>query len=338
MKDVARHAGVSIATVSRVLNNSTGVRPALRSRVLDAVRALNYQRDRAARSLRVRRSQIIGLIISDIQNPFFTSVVRGVEDVAYQNGYTLLLCNSDEDRVKENLYIETLLAERAAGVLISPVSETENLSGALLEAGIPVVAVDRRMNDLQVDTVVVDNIRGAYMGVSHLISLGCHHIGYVGLPTWTTPGRERKEGYQQALVEHGVTLQERLVKTEGFKQADGYHMASELLNMDRPPQALFAANNLTTLGALNAIHERGLSIPHDVAIVGFDDMPWGPALNPPLTAIAQPTYDLGYTAADLLLRRISERNGEITEVVLEPQLVVRASCGYVTGVCGSQDS
>jgi DNA-binding LacI/PurR family transcriptional regulator len=327
MKDVAKLAEVSVATVSRVLNNDPRVSSELRYRVLGAVEELNYQRDRIARTLRVQISQIIGLIISDIRNPFFTSVVRGVEDVAYENGYTLLLCNSDEDPDKERLYIDIMLAERVAGVIISPTAEKGNYSSVLLKAGVPVVAIDRRMRDLEVDTVVVQNVGGAYQAVSHLIKLGHHRIGFIGGPSRTTTGRERLEGYEKALIEYQIELDQRLIKTGDFKLHSGYQMTCELLEMDDPPTAVFTCNNLTTLGALNCIHEKGLSIPRDIAIVGFDDMPWATSLNPPLTAVTQPTYEMGCTAANLLLQRIADKDRETVEINLEPILIIRNSCG-----------
>lgn len=328
MKEVAKLAGVSVATVSRVLNDKPNVSPELRSRVLQAVEKLNYQRNRVARSLRAKTSLIIGLIISDIQNPFFTSVVRGVEDVAYDHGYTLLLCNSDEDPTKERLYIDIMLAEKVAGVIISPVAEVDNYSSVLLQAGVPVVAMDRRMRDLEVDTVVVNNVEGVYQAVGHLIEQGHRRIGFIGGPTRTTTGRERQEGYQKALAEHGLGSEQGLVKIGDFKQDSGYQRACELLEMDDPPTAIFTANNLMTLGALNAIHEKGLNIPRDMAIVGFDDMPWAPSLDPPLTAVAQPTHELGCTAANLLLQRIADKDREIVEMKLEPTLIIRDSCGH----------
>jgi DNA-binding LacI/PurR family transcriptional regulator len=327
MKEVAKLAGVSVATVSRVLNNNPDVSPELRSRVLQAVEKLNYKRNRVARSLRAKTSLIIGLLISDIQNPFFTSVVRGVEDVAYAHGYTLLLCNSDEDSAKERLYIDIMLAERVAGVIISPVAEVDNYSSVLLQAGVPIVAMDRRMRDLEVDTVVVNNVEGVYQAVGYLIEQGHRRIGFIGGPTRTTTGRERQEGYQRALTEHGIELDQGLIQIGDFKQDSGYQMACKLLEMDDPPTAIFAANNLMTLGALNAIHQKGLNIPRDVAIVGFDDMPWAPSLAPPLTAVAQPTYELGCTAADFLLSRIADPERPVEQICLRTTLVIRESSG-----------
>jgi len=275
----------------------------------------------------MQATDIFGLILSDIANPFFTTVVRGIEDLAYANKYSLLLCNSDEDPAKEELYIRVLLSEKVAGTIISPTDEDSTTCAALIEGGIPVVAMDRRLRSLRVDTVVVDNISGAYKAVSHLIKLGHRRIGLIGGPTTITTGRERQEGYQRALIDHGLTIDEDLISEGDFKQDSGYQRACELLQLSNPPTAIFAANNLMTLGALNAIHEKGLNIPQEVAIVGFDDMPWAPSLNPPLTTVAQPAYELGRVAAEMLLARIADKDRLVREIKLETTLIIRESCG-----------
>lgn len=327
IRDVAKHAGVSTATVSRVLNDEPRVTPAYRQAVLDAVAELGYRRDRIARSLRARQSQILGLIISDIQNPFFTSVLRGVEDIAYERDYTVLLCNSDENPLKERLYLDIMISERVAGVIVTPARETNNYSQVVVKAGIPVVAVDRRMLDLKVDTVVVDSTEGAYRAVEHLLRLGHRRIAFIGGPPEVMTAQERKEGYLAALRQFGIPPDPALIRTTDYKLEGGYRATSEVLELDHPPTAIFAANNLTTLGALNCIHEKDLRIPGDVAIVGFDDMPWSTSLNPPLTAVAQPAYELGRTAASLLLQRIKQPDREVVEVKLSSRLIVRKSCG-----------
>jgi len=192
----------------------------------------------------------------------------------------------------------------------------------------PIVAMDRRLCQFDVDTVLVDNVKGAHQATSHLIRLGHRRIGLIGQPSRITTGRERREGYEKALSEHGFEVDQRLIKIGDFRQDSGYRRACELLEMDDPPTAIFTANNLMTLGALNTIHEKGLNIPQDVAIVGFDDMPWAPSLDPPLTAVAQPAYELGCTAANLLLQRIADKDREIVEMTLEPTLIIRDSCGH----------
>jgi len=326
MKDVARRAGVSTATVSRALTGSTHVSPQLQQRVLRAVEELNYRPSRVARSLRTRTSRILGVIVSDIRNPFFTSLVRGIEDIAHASEYSLILCNSDEDPAKEELYIHVLSAEKVAGAIVVPIREDSTACNTLIENGIPIVAVDRRLEHVNADTVMLDNVQGAYMAVSHLVQEGCSRIGLIGGPLHTTTGKERLEGYKKALAHHGIELDEDLIKIGNYKQVSGYNLACELLRMDDAPTAIFAANNMMTLGALQAIHDQGLSIPQDIALVGFGDMPWAEVLNPALTAVAQPTYELGCTAANVLLRRIAHRNLETVEIRLDPVLVVRESC------------
>jgi DNA-binding LacI/PurR family transcriptional regulator len=326
IKNVAQAAGVSNATVSRVLANKPYVREEVRQRVLAVVKELGYQPSRVARSLRFQRSRLIGLIISDIQNPFFTSLVRAVEDVAHEHQYTVVLCNSDEDIEKEKLYIDLMQAEMVAGVLITSTSEVDSPCKKLIEMGIPVVAVDRRMVDLEVDTVVTDNVESTFALVSHLIADGHPRIGGIFATSTTTTGRERQEGYFQALQAHGLPVDPCLVRMGLPKEETGYFLAGELLDLPDPPTALFTANNLLTTGAIRAINERGLRIPGQIALGAFDEMSWMSLIKPSLTVVAQPTYELGQTAANLLLQRIKDKSRPRQEVVLRSELFVRQSC------------
>lgn len=327
IKDVAKLAGVSTATVSRVLNNNPNVSNKNRALILNAINELNYRRDRVARSLRVNKSLIIGLIISDIENPFFTSVVRGVEDIAHENGYSVLLCNSDESIEKERLYLDVLLAEKVTGIIISPTSDLDNSDYRAVQELIPMVAMDRRMLDLKLDTVIVNNIQGAYEATKHLIKLGHQRIGFIGGSHHNTTSKEREEGYIRALVEAEIAIDPQLIKSTNFKMDGGYNASKELLSMKNPPTAIFMGNNLSTLGALNYIHEQEKKIPNDIAVIGFDDMPWAPSLDPPLTVVSQPAYQLGHTAAKVLIDRINNKDNEYQEVILECNLLVRVSCG-----------
>jgi len=330
LKDVAQRAGVSGATVSRVLNGKGNATPAVRNRVLRAAAALRYQPNRTARRLRIRRSEVIGLILSDIENPFFTALIHGVEDVAHRNGYSLILCNSGEDPKREQLYSEVMRAEGVAGVVIATTSDRQGEAGAreLLAHGIAVVAVDRRIPNLDLDTVVVDNAGGAEAAVTHLFALGHRRVGYIGGPLSVTTGRERQEGYERAHRLAGRRVARDLVRHGDFKFASGFARTLELLGLPKRPSAVLVANNLMTLGALTAIHDRGLLIPKDIAVVGFDDLPWAPALNPPLTTVAQPIYAEGEAAAELLLQRIAEPKNRVAQTRrLETKLVIRRSCG-----------
>ena len=330
LKDVAEHAQVSRATVSRVLNNNPNVTDDLRLRVLEAIQALGYRPNRAARRLRGTTSDVLGLIISDIENPFFISVVRGVEDAAYQQQMSVVLCNSDEDTDKQAMYLRVMQAEHVAGLIISPthIDESDELAELSL-AGMPIVLLDRCTKTLNADAVVVDNVGGAYAAVKHLIDLGCTRIATIaGSPRLTT-GYERYEGYRKALDSAALPFDRSLVRTGDFKTESGYRLMRELLLAGRPPEAVFVANNLMTLGSLRAARELGFRIPDDVALVGFDDMPWSGELCPPLTAVAQPTYELGQEAVRLLLRRRAEPEAFYHTVVLQPRLVVRESCGML---------
>lgn len=325
--DVAARAGVSTATVSRALAGKTPVGEVLRERVLAAAAALNYRPNRAARSLRARRSLTIAVIIPDIQNFFFTGIVRGIDDVLQREDFTFLLGNSDGRADRERVYVETLRAEGAAGFIIVPAQDNPDLYQELLHANLPIVALDRTATGITLDHVMVTNLEGARDATAHLLNLGHRRIGYVGGPPNLSVAKDRYAGYGQALQQADVPLDRALVRNADFQQAGGYAATEMLLQLPARPTALFVANNLMTLGALQALHERRLRIPDDVALIGFDDMPWATSLQPPLTAVAQPTYELGTTAAKLLLARLREPERPHRRVVLETKLVVRGSCG-----------
>jgi LacI family transcriptional regulator len=327
IKQVAEQAGVSTATVSRVLAGADGVSVELSKRVRAAVGALDYQPNRIARNLRVRGTRTAGLVISDIQNPFFTSAVRGIEDVLQADGYTLLLGNSDENPARERVYLATLRAEGVAGIIVAPSGAEVSEYRKLASARVPLVVIDRNVSGLSVDVVTVANADGAHAAVAHLIGLGHRRIGLIAGPPSVATSGEREAGYAKALAAVGLPLEAELIRYADFRQGGGYAAAQALLDLTAPPTAMFVANNLMTLGALQAIHERGLRIPADIAIVGFDDMPWATSLQPPLTAVAQPTYEMGATAAQLLLARVREPDRPNRHVVLATQLIVRASCG-----------
>jgi LacI family transcriptional regulator len=326
LKDVADHAQVSKATVSRVLNNNPNVAEELRVRVLESIRLLGYQPNRAARRLRASVSDVLGLIISDIENPFFISVVRGVEDTAYASQMSVVLCNTDENPAKQQMYLRVMQAERVAGLIISPTNVNEDFT-ELRQLGIPVILLDRRTDKFEADAVTIDNVGGAYLAVKHLADLGYERIGTIGGSPHLTTGRERYEGYRKALNAAGLKIDEKLVKIGDFKTESGYYLASELMSLPHPPQAIFVANNLMTLGTLRALRENNVRVPQDVALVGFDDMPWSSELCPPLTAVSQPTYELGQETVNLLLRRLANPNAPIRTVTLQPRLIVRESCG-----------
>jgi LacI family transcriptional regulator len=324
--DVAEHAGVSTTTVSRVLNGTISVNPEMSAKVRASVAALNYRPSRAARALRSRRAKTVGLLISDIQNPFFTALIRGVEDVAQQNGYSLILCNSDEDPRKERQYLEVLCAEQVSGAIIVPTSEHQPGLKMFREQRIPVVTIDRRIRDRDTDAVLVDNVRGASEAVTHLLQNGYRRVGIITGPMATTTGSERLEGYRQALSSAGIEYDHTLVRCGSFREESGCLLAEELLDLDQPVDALFAGNNAMSFGVFKAIDSRGLRVPEDIGMVGFDDMPWASLRAISLTTVAQPVYELGNTAASRLFQRLLYPDVfSRQEIVLTPWLCIRGS-------------
>ena len=328
LTDVAKRAQVSIATVSRVINDSDKVVPETRELVRQAMAELGFKPNRVARRLRQRsgKRHLLGLIIPDIQNPFFAELARGVEDVAYANKFAVMLCNSDEDLRKEQFYLDVLQSESVDGLILPPINERDPVVLRLVESGIPVVTVDRSLAHRAMDKVEVDNRRGAFEAVEHLIKLGHRRIGLIAGRMNVSTSRERRLGYEEAMAAHKIPVSTEYIRGGDFKQASGRAMADELLDLPAPPTALFVLNNLMTVGALEAIHRRKLKIPRDIALIGFDDLPWAEALDPPLTVVRQPAYEVGQAAAELLLKRLEDPKRAETHLKLLPKLVLRSSC------------
>jgi DNA-binding LacI/PurR family transcriptional regulator len=330
IKDVARRAGVSTATVSRVLANRPYASEETKERVARAVADLHYRPNRVARSLRIQRSAIVALIIPDIENPFFHRIVRAVQDTMAAHQCAVFLCNTDENLEKQALSIDLVRAEQVAGVIIAPVSEHDRPQGVLRRLDMPTVVIDRKMADLKVDTVRVENAAAAEAAVAHLIADGHRRIGAVLGTDLATTGRERREGYARALSAHGIAVEEELIAigpVDGAnRQNIGYGLVQRLLDLPKPPTAIFTGTNLLTLGVLQALQERELSIPDDVAIAAFDEIDWMPVFRPALTAVAQPVYEIGRQAAELLLERFNEPDRPSQDLVLPASLIIRQSC------------
>ena len=327
LQDVAERAKVSIATVSRVLNKSDKVVPETRATVEQALRDLGYRPSRVARRLRMKdgRAHLVGLIIPDIQNPFYAEIARGVEDAAYANKYALLLCNSDENPDKERFYLDVMQDESVDGLVLPPFDETDLAVVDIVKTGLPVVCVDRSLAKTKTDLVEVDNYQGALEAVRHLLDRGHRQIGLIEGRSEVSTSRERRRGYLDALTAARITPRKEWMRAGDFKQESGRVLVHELLDLRKPPTAIFVCNNLMTVGALAALHQRGRRVPQDVAVVGFDDLPWAEALDPPPTVVRQPAYDVGRQAMELLLKRISEPTRPAVTVRLLPELVVRRS-------------
>lgn len=327
IKDVASRAGVSTATVSRVMAGLNGAGADVRERVLSVARTMNYQPNRSAQTLRSRSRKIIGAIIPDLQNPFFTGIVQGVEEVLHEAGYDLFLANSDDIPDREEKEIRLLRAEDVSGLILIPCNPNAPHYSKFQNDGLPVVAIDRAPGGIDVDLVKTANADGANVAVSHLLKLGYRRIAMINGPRHYDVAKERLDGYRKALHSAKIMPSKEWEQHCDFRVEGGYNAARSLFGSKRKPQAIFVTNYLMTLGVLQAIHELGLKIPQDVALVGFDDMPWAVSLNPPLTAVAQPTRDLGRTAGQLMLERFANPDRPIHKVILQPQLHVRASCG-----------
>jgi DNA-binding LacI/PurR family transcriptional regulator len=328
MNDIARKAGVSIATVSRVLNNSGNVNEATRARILKAIRELNYQPSRVAKRLRSKSasSNLLGVLLPDIQNPFYVDVFRGIEETAYNRNYAIILCNYGQDEKKEKLYLEILQSEAIDGLIAAPARENDPLLIKMVKDGLPVVCVDRGLIGVNVDIVVVDNRDGAFNAINFLVQSGYKRIAYISGLLSIPSSRLREQGYRDALKKNNIPLDPDLIKHGDSKYESGVRLCEELLQLSRPPDAIFTGNNLITLGALEMIHRKKLRIPEDVAIVGFDDMFWSSSLNPPLTAIRQPACDIGKRATELLIQRIEDHTRASIQMILKTELMVRSSC------------
>ena len=325
IKDVAKQVGVSIATVSHVINKTRFVSEGITEKVLKAIRDLNYQPNAIARSLVKRKTHTIGIIISDILNPFYTAIVRGVEDVTYKSGYNVMLCNTDEDVEKEILYIQLLFEKRIDGLVLSSGFQDGVHPLHIQLKKIPLVSIVRKIKGVTSDGVFGDNMGGAYQAIEHLIQLGHRRIGIISGPLGLSSGAERLEGYKKALSDHQIPIEKQWIKMGDFKKESGYSLAKKLLQDEIPPTALFVVNNQMTIGALNASRELGVRIPEDLSLISFDDMEWYSFINPSLTTIEQSPYLMGKTAGEMLLQKIDHRRRNPKKVVIPSRLIVRDS-------------
>lgn len=328
IRDVAARAGVSVATVSRVVNhNPHRVSPATRRRVLSAVRALGYRANIIAQGLKQRRTRTVALIVPDISNPFFPAIARGIEDVAQQRGYAVLLCNTYEDLARERAYLELLRTRMIDGLIFATVGSNTRHLRSLRRERLPVVLVARDVDGVPIDAVFVDNFRGEFEATSHLIRLGHRRIAHVAGPGSLHVASERRRGYLRALEDAGVTRHEAIVVEGDFSAEGGRQAVQTLLDRHIRFTALAAANDLMAIGAMEALRHAGKRVPDDVAVVGFDDITFASLVTPALTTVAQPKYRMGQLAMGRLLAVMDGTGGKPTQTVLPPELVVRESCG-----------
>ncbi len=325
MRDVAQHAGVSISTVSHVVNNSRAVSSEARSRVLAAMKALGYKPNALAQNLRRQQTFSIGMIVPDSANPFFAEVARGIEDTSFEQNHSVILCNTDGDVDKQAAHTDLLIKNQVAGILFVAAGISTELVEDLQARQVPLVVVDREVPDVAVDTVLTNHRQGGCQATQHLIDLGHRRIACVSGGSDLSPSAERLTGYQMKLQESGIPFDETLVVKGDFQYASGYRAARQLLSLAEPPTAVFACNDLMAVGVISAATEMGLRVPEELSVVGFDDVRLASFTNPPLTTIAQPKYDIGVIATKMLLARARNLAAPPRVEQLETELIIRGS-------------
>lgn len=328
IKEVAERAGVSPSTVSRALSGRVAVSPETKEKVMRAVRELNYQPNALAKGLKEGRSRTIGLIIPNVRNLVFPAAIKGITDVAKKYGYTVILCNTDEDIETEKAYVDNLRKRLVDGLIFSTATAASTHILELKEQGFPVVLMIRHLED-KVDAVIVDNFRGGYEATKFLIERGYRRIAFVNGTLELDLYRQRFAGYQAALAEAGIAYNEDLVVHGTRDWEDGYRAILTILERGQRPDAVFAASDPKALGVIKALKAKGLRVPDDVAVMGYDNLDMSELMDPPLTTMAQPFYEVGQRAAERLIKLInSKRKNKPLVERLPAQLLVRSSVDY----------
>jgi LacI family transcriptional regulator len=328
LKDIAQLADVSVSTVSRVLNNKATeyrISPDTEQSILEAARKLKYRPNQIARGLRLKKTNTLGVIAPDVSNPFFAYIIKRVQNIAHNLGYSIVVCNTDENLDQEIEHVNVLYRNRVDGLIAMPVGQDYRHFQEWVDKGRPVVLLDRCFDGIDTNKVLVDNYSGAHDAVEHLISFGHRRIAFIqGLPG-TYTNTERLRGYRSALQNHNIPVDEELIVGGDFREENGYLETKLLLMMADAPTAVFATSDLITLGALKAIYEEGLSIPEDISMVMFDDFDFAPYLKCPVTAVRQPKELMGEMAVKLLVDELRGESKGGRRVVLKTKLIVRDS-------------
>lgn len=334
IRDVAKRAGVSIATVSRVINNTDTHNEETRDKVNEAIKSLNYKPNVSARALQKNTvSKVIAIVVPDLGNPFFTDVIKGVSSVAQSEGYEIFVCDTDEKVDKEVKVLDMLRFQNIAGLIITPESHDEDHNAESLykmeNAGIPIVLVDRDVKFHDFDAVFLDNFKGAYDAVSALADEGHKRISIIAGPISSKPGKDRFNGYRTALENKNIEYNSELVKFGDFRWKSGYELAGQLLSMEERPTAIFVSNNLMTLGCISAINEANLKIPDDISLIGFDDVDVFKMLGLKISVVNRPTTQMGEEAATILFQKMNLSQGKKPKarkrMILSLQLKLRGS-------------
>jgi DNA-binding LacI/PurR family transcriptional regulator len=344
LADIAARAAVTPMTVSRVMNSSGYVHSETRERVLRVAREMNYRRNGLARGLKRQRTETVGMVIGDVANPFAAELTRGVREILEERGYTLFICISEHNPKEDVQAFDSLADHRADGIIVATrasKSGNERLE-ELIESGVPVSLIGRDFRHPQADLVTADHLKGGYEATQHLIQLGHRRIGFIGVSLTQGLRLRRFQGYLEALHEHGLAAEDQLIvggrdnaeQMPGYSTEEmGYDGMLKLLALKARPSAVFARNDFTAMGALNAIKRAGLGIPEDIAVIGYDDIPLASHTSPTLTTVRQPTREQGRTAAEFLLRRIeNDRERPREEKTFSCELIVRESTGPASEV------
>jgi LacI family transcriptional regulator len=333
--DVAKAAGVSIATVSHVLNDTRFVTDETRSKVLTAIQQLNYRPNSLARAMVRQETRTLGLIVPDNANPFFAELARGIEDHGYAAGYSVLLCNSDRNAAKELAYLEMLISKRVDGVIYMTSDNAKERLRPLQQQEIPVVTFDRQYDDT--DTILLDNFQGGYDATKHLTDLGHSRIACISGPDFGTRSNDRVMGYQAALTDAGLQSDPALIMTSDWTFQSGHSQAQVLLDMPDRPTAIFACNDTLAIGVIAAVLERGLAVPNDVSVVGYDNITLSGFSVPPLTTMATPILSIGQRLCQLLFDRINGQLPPLPQVFsVGSRLLLRASTAPVRVTQGGE--
>jgi LacI family transcriptional regulator len=324
-KVIAEKAGVSTATVSRVLNDYDGVRDITRKKVLKVINKYDYEINAIAKSLKQKRTNTIGIVIGNVLSQFYSIIAGSIEETASKNGFNTILCNANYNLKKELNYLRILQSNRVDGIILTPIGKNADYVNGLVRKGTKIVLLDRLIDGVLCDVVKVDNINGAYTATKHLIEQGFQKIGIINGSLDNTTGRDRLEGYKKAFKEFDMKIDNNLIKIGDFKKESGYRLAGEIT--ESKPDAVFVANLDMTLGVTLCLKEKKIRIPDDVAIVGFDDAEWTVLLDKPLTVIQQPVKELAVTAAEILIKKIKDNGSNKKPVtrILDTNLVVRES-------------
>ncbi len=326
IKDIAKRLDISYATVSRALNDRYGVHPKTKERILAMAQDMNYLPNAIARGLVRQRTETIGLVIPDITNPFFPEVARGIEDRAEEKGYSVLLCNTNWEQEREARYLSLLREKRVDGIILAPVSNKSLFDREFDDKARPLVFVSEVRRGMGKSYVAIDNIHGGYIATRHLIQKGYKRIGFFGAAEDELTSEERYQGYTKALKEAGIKERKKFIRFGDYSTNTGNRLITGMIKKGDYPDAVFAVNDLFALSVMQGIREAGLRIPGDIAVIGFDDIPFASFPEIQLTTIAQPKYQMGRIAADLLLEQIHEKSGaKKKEIILETELIERGT-------------